>query len=108
MLAAVRGAGQRIGVLSNWQPSLVDVLASTGLDTYVDVVIPSTTAGVAKPSPAAFLKAADALGVGAEHLLHVGDQLVDDVLGALRAGCRAALATQPLHALSAAFRRTAG
>ncbi|MGP3928815.1 HAD family hydrolase [Nonomuraea sp. KM88] len=108
LLAAVRGAGQRIGVLSNWQPSLVDVLASAGLDRYADVVIPSTTAGVAKPSPAAFVKAANALGVGAERLLHVGDQLVDDVSGALRAGCRAALAPQPLRALSAAFRVTAG
>ncbi|TDD15095.1 HAD family hydrolase [Nonomuraea diastatica] len=108
ILATARGSGQRIGVLSNWQPSLVNVLASTGLDRYVDVVIASTTAGVAKPSPAAFLMAAEALGVGAERLLHVGDRLVDDVLGALRAGCRAALAAEPLRALSAAFRLPAG
>lgn len=91
LLAAAQASGRRVGVLSNWQPSLHEILAATGLGRHVDAVIPSTLAGAAKPSPAAFLAAADALGVAVSQLIHVGDGLVDDVFGALRAGCRAVL-----------------
>ncbi|MFI9842494.1 HAD-IA family hydrolase [Nonomuraea sp. NPDC051941] len=108
VLATARASGRRIGVLSNWQPSLPEVLTLTGLDQYVDVILPSTTIGVAKPSPEAFLAAADALGVTPRTLLHVGDRLADDVLGALRAGCRAALVAGPVSELAAAFRTAGG
>lgn len=100
LLAAVRTSGCKIGVLSNWQPSLGEVLRSTGLDSHVDAVIPSTIAGAAKPAREAFQAAADALGTAVQHLVHVGDHLVDDVSGALRAGCRAVLAGGPLGDLT--------
>jgi HAD superfamily hydrolase (TIGR01549 family) len=103
LLAAARAAGLRVGVLSNWQPSLGVVLAEAGLARYVDVVIPSTLAGAAKPSPEAFLAAADALGVPPRRMVHVGDQVVDDIFGALRAGCRAILPGDSLTDLTSHF-----
>jgi putative hydrolase of the HAD superfamily len=53
----------------------------------VGVVVDSTVVGVAKPDPAIFGIALDALGVPASGtVLHVGDSLRYDVAGALAAG----------------------
>ncbi len=58
----------------------------------VGVVADSTRAGVAKPDPAIFGLALEALGVPASGtVLHVGDSLRSDVDGALAAGI------QPVH-----------
>ena len=58
----------------------------------VGVVVDSAVVGVAKPDPAIFSIALDALGVPAsETVLHVGDSLRYDVAGALAAGL------QPVH-----------
>jgi putative hydrolase of the HAD superfamily len=58
----------------------------------VGVVVDSTVAGVAKPSPAIFGIALDALGVPASGtVLHVGDSLRYDVAGARAAGL------EPVH-----------
>ncbi len=58
----------------------------------VGVVIDSAVVGVAKPDPAIFGLALDALGVPASGtVLHVGDSLRYDVAGALAAGL------QPVH-----------
>jgi putative hydrolase of the HAD superfamily len=105
LLAAVRASGRRVGVLSNWQPSLREILVSTGLDRHVDAVVPSTLVGAAKPAYGAFHAAADALGVALPRLVHVGDQLRDDVFGALLAGCRAIHLDGSLGALTESFLR---
>jgi HAD superfamily hydrolase (TIGR01509 family) len=99
LLAAIRATGRKVGVLSNWQASLGEVLRATGLDRHVDAVVVSTTAGVAKPSAMAFHAVAEALSIPVGHLVHVGDDPVDDVGGALRAGARAILADGPLSEL---------
>jgi putative hydrolase of the HAD superfamily len=58
----------------------------------VGVVVDSAVAGVAKPNPAIFRIALDALGVPPSRtVLHVGDSLRFDVAGALAAGL------QPVH-----------
>jgi putative hydrolase of the HAD superfamily len=58
----------------------------------VGVVVDSAVAGVAKPDPAIFRIALDALGVPPSRtVLHVGDSLRFDVAGALAAGL------QPVH-----------
>ncbi|HUB21349.1 MAG TPA: HAD family hydrolase [Streptosporangiaceae bacterium] len=58
----------------------------------VGVVIDSAVVGLAKPDPAIFGLALDALGVPADGtVLHVGDSLRYDVAGALAAGL------QPVH-----------
>ena len=64
----------------------------TGTGVPVGIVIDSAVVGVAKPDPAIFSFALDALGVPpSEAVLHVGDSLRYDVAGALAAGL------QPVH-----------
>jgi putative hydrolase of the HAD superfamily len=90
-LDAMRRSGARLAVVSNWDASLPEVLRRTGLAGRVDAVLASAVVGAAKPSPAIFTAALDALGVPASAALHVGDTVRDDVLGARAAGIAAVL-----------------
>ena len=96
-LRALAALGVPMGVVSNSDGRLQAALARLGLcyvpgpDTEpsgipVGVVVDSAQAGVAKPDPAIFGVALDALGVPASAgVLHVGDSLRSDVEGALAA-----------------------
>src|SRR5206468_2331163 len=57
----------------------------------VDRIVHSTRAGVAKPDPAIFHLALEALGVPPAEALHAGNEVVADVEGARAAGLRAVL-----------------
>jgi putative hydrolase of the HAD superfamily len=71
-------------------PSELSAPAAAGIP--VGVVVDSAVVGVAKPDPAIFGIALDALGVPASGtVLHVGDSLRYDVVGALAAGL------EPVH-----------
>ena len=90
-LSTLRARGHRLVVVSNWDVSLHEMLARTGLRALVDGAISSAEAGVAKPDPEIFRRAlvlADAAPQGA---LHAGDSLEQDVAGALAAGLRPVL-----------------
>lgn len=103
-LRALREAGHRLVVVSNWDVSLHEALRATGLTPLVDGAISSAEAGSAKPDGRIFARAL-ALGGGgyaaggeqvvgevrAGGLLHAGDSLECDVAGALAAGLRAVL-----------------
>ena len=86
-LRALRSGGARLVVVSNWDVSLHEVLARTGLAGLVDGAVASAELGVAKPEPAIFARALELAG-GAEPAasLHVGDSPEADVAGALAAG----------------------
>jgi len=88
-LAALRAAGLTLIVVSNWDVSLHEALASTGLRRQVDGAISSAEAGAAKPDPAIFERALALAGGGltAADAVHVGDEPVD-VEGARAAGIR--------------------
>lgn len=90
-LLRVRAAGARIVVVSNWDVSLADVLERVGLAPLLDGVVTSAAVGAAKPAPEIFAHALAVAGVAAEHALHVGDTLEDDVRGAAACGIRAVL-----------------
>jgi putative hydrolase of the HAD superfamily len=91
-LAALRDAGWRRVVVSNWDVSLHEMLAATGLRDLVDGAISSAEAGAAKPSPAIFERALALVAGGrAGGALHVGDSPAHDVAGALAAGLRPVL-----------------
>jgi putative hydrolase of the HAD superfamily len=85
-LRRLRVAGARLVVVSNWDVSLHDRLAETGLDALVDGAIASAELGVAKPAPAIFAHALTLAGVPAAEALHIGDSVVEDVEGARAAG----------------------
>src|SRR5207253_2784034 len=62
-LRALRARGLRVGVVSNFDTRLVGLLDQLGLAPLVDRIVHSTRAGVAKPDPAIFHLALEALGV---------------------------------------------
>jgi putative hydrolase of the HAD superfamily len=88
-LKALRAAGIALVVVSNWDVSLHDALAATGLDRLVDGAISSAEAGSAKPDGQIFDWALElAGGVAPGEAWHVGDSVEADVAGALAAGLR--------------------
>jgi putative hydrolase of the HAD superfamily len=90
-LRELRTAGLRIVVLSNWDSSLHERLAETGLAPLVDGAVASAELGHAKPERAIFEHALALAGADAGSALHAGDSPDADVAGALAAGLRAVL-----------------
>jgi putative hydrolase of the HAD superfamily len=85
-LAALRDAGIRTIVVSNWDWSLHERLAETGLDALVDGALASAVFGSAKPDGAIFRAAL--AGVHPDEAWHVGDTPDVDIDGARAAGLR--------------------
>jgi putative hydrolase of the HAD superfamily len=85
-LAGLRARGARLGVVSNWDASLPEVLERVGLAGAIDAVVASAPEGVAKPDPRLFSRALTRLGARARETLHVGDSIEHDVRGAEAAG----------------------
>jgi putative hydrolase of the HAD superfamily len=90
-LRDLRERGLRLVVVSNWDVSLHEVLARTGVAPLVHGAISSAELGAAKPHPAIFRHALTLAGVPAPEALHVGDSPNEDVAGARAAGIAAAL-----------------
>jgi putative hydrolase of the HAD superfamily len=85
-LDELAGRGIKLGVVSNFEPWLADVLALQGIaDRFVAVAI-SGTLGVAKPDPEIFKAALAEAGADPAATVHVGDQLVNDVAAARAVG----------------------
>jgi putative hydrolase of the HAD superfamily len=90
-LRALRHAGLRLVVVSNWDVSLGEMLRATGLRPLVDGAVSSAEAGVPKPGAAIFERALALAGGCAAGALHAGDSLEHDVAGARAAGLRPVL-----------------
>jgi putative hydrolase of the HAD superfamily len=104
-LRALAALGVPMGVVSNSDGTVEDELRRLGVcyapdgqappaagGVRVGIVVDSAVVGVAKPDPAIFGIALDALGVPASRtVLYVGDSLRYDVAGAVAAGL------QPVH-----------
>ncbi len=92
MLARLAGA-YRLAVLSNW-PLAIAVeryLEAAGWARHLTATVISHRVGAIKPRPVIFETAARALGVASgPAILHVGDDLGADVIGAHAVGWRAA------------------
>ncbi len=85
-LARLRGAGYRVGLVSNWSWGLQEILEHTGLARLLDCAVISARAGYRKPHPAIYRQALDALGLPPERVLFVGDSPKADIEGPLDAG----------------------
>ena len=85
-LDRLRAAGLRLVVASNWDVSLHERLAETGLARRLDGAVTSAEVGRAKPDPAVFARALEIAGATADEALHVGDSRSEDVVGARNAG----------------------
>lgn len=73
-------------VLSNWDRSLHDILESKGIYDRFKRVVASLEEGVEKPDPNLFETLIAPLGLHPTEVLHIGDDLHDDIEGGLRAG----------------------
>jgi len=87
-LQTLTDRGFKLGIVANWEPSLQRCVNDFEIQDYFGAVVSSMEAGVAKPDPFIFKQALRQLGVSADHALHVGAQLNEDVAGALSAGIR--------------------
>src|SRR5215813_10990020 len=90
-LMELRRQRLKLGVISNFDSRLYDVLQACGIDRFFDSVHISTRAGAAKPDPAIFQAALDYHAAEARQAWHVGDSLREDVEGAMAAGINAIL-----------------
>lgn len=94
VLATLQARGLRLGVISNTlQPGWAadEALARRGLLHRFTARVYSSEVRVAKPHPAIFHAALNAIGVAPNRAVHVGDRLVADVAGAQGIGMRAVL-----------------
>ena len=90
-LTDLKRRGFRLGVISNFDSRLYDVLRACRLDHFFDSVCISTRVGAAKPDPAIFQAALNYQSVEARRAWHLGDSLREDVEGAMAAGVNAIL-----------------
>lgn len=83
---SLRDAGYRLGIISNWEEWLEDLLVSLGVHEHFDLVIFSAKENVAKPDPLLYRRAVEAAGVEPAMAVHVGDDPLRDVQPARSVG----------------------
>jgi len=93
VLARLRDARLRLGVVSNSDGRVAEALDGAGLGEYFEIVVDSAAVGVEKPDPRIFRPALDHLALPAASAVYVGDRYEVDVVGARRAGLEAVLLT---------------
>jgi putative hydrolase of the HAD superfamily len=89
VLAHWQASGVQLGIISNFDSRLHQVLEALNLAQYFSSVTISTAVGAAKPEPQIFLTALDSDLHAAADAWHVGDSWGEDVQGATGAGLRA-------------------
>src|SRR5262245_9146170 len=90
-LTELNRRGLKLGIISNFDSRLYDVLRACGLDRFFDSIHVSTRVGAAKPEPAIFQAALNYHAVESRQAWHVGDGLREDVEGATAIGVNAVL-----------------
>ena len=85
-LDELAGRGVTLGVVSNFEPWLADILALQGIDHLFATVAISGVLGVAKPDPQIFEAALAEAGADPSSTVHVGDQPANDVAAARSVG----------------------
>ena len=87
VLHRLRGAGIRIGLLTNGAASLQrEKIETSGLGLFFDAAVVSGEIGTGKPEPEIFHHLLGRLGVSPGETLMVGNSLARDIVGAKRAG----------------------
>lgn len=85
-LAELKQKGLLLGVVSNFEPSLGDILKRLDLAHCLDTVISSEEVGILKPDPQIFHLALREVGVEAGDAIYAGDKYDPDVVGSRSAG----------------------
>jgi putative hydrolase of the HAD superfamily len=82
----LRRRGKGLGLISNWDVRLAGLLEQLGLRAHLDWIVISCAVGVEKPDPAIFQRAVAECELPPDRIVHVGDSLEEDAMGARRAG----------------------
>lgn len=85
-LAALRAAGYRLGIISNWSWNLPDLCDGLGITPHFEHIVTSARVGASKPHRAIFEYALRWFGVRPEEAVQIGDNAVADVGGARAVG----------------------
>jgi len=93
-LGQLRSLGLELGIVSNFDSRLFNVLRGLSIADLFDTITISSLAHAAKPSPKIFELALEQHAVEPGEAMHVGDSVRDDVEGATKAGLRAVLLTR--------------
>jgi putative hydrolase of the HAD superfamily len=86
-----------LGVVSNWDSRLPEILENTGLAPYFNFILASTVVGSAKPDAGIFNEALQRAGVSPEQACHIGDEPAIDIQGARNAGIHSILIDRKGH-----------
>jgi putative hydrolase of the HAD superfamily len=81
-LDALRAAGIRLGVISNWSWQAPELLHDLELARHFDAMIVSARVGYLKPHPRIFEHALEVVRVPPQRAMHVGDSVGADIRGA--------------------------
>lgn len=87
-LKGLKRRGFKLGVISNWDATLENLLRKMGYLPYFDEIVASAAVGCRKPETAIFEIALERMGVQPENAVHVGDLPEADGDGASGAGIR--------------------
>jgi REG-2-like HAD superfamily hydrolase len=85
-IEAIRADGYRVGLISNFESWLDELLVELELGESFDVVAISALEGVEKPDPRLYETALERAGVAPSEAVHVGDSVKFDVEPAERLG----------------------
>jgi putative hydrolase of the HAD superfamily len=88
-LDTLQRLGLRLGIVSNFAPTLRHILQVKGVLSYFDPVIVSTEAGLEKPNPAIFRLALKVAGLAAADVLFIGDHDQNDIWSPNQVGIEA-------------------
>ena len=86
LLDQLKSSGVVLGVISNWDSRLPEILKNTGLAHYFSILLASTVVGSAKPDAGIFEQALQHAGVPADQACHIGDEPATDIQGARNVG----------------------
>lgn len=110
VLDALREQGITTAIISNIAMDLHMIMDRMGITNCVDHVFTSAELGYVKPNPEIFRAVSEAIGIGPEDLLMVGDNAIDDG-GAGAVGMRTLIlprTTGPIHGLATVLGVVAG
>lgn len=85
-LKALQERGLRLGIISNFAPTLTGILEVKGILHFFDLVIVSTVVGLEKPNPAIFKLALKESGLEPADVLYIGDHDQNDIWAPQQAG----------------------
>jgi putative hydrolase of the HAD superfamily len=91
LLDQLKNKGVVLGVVSNWDSRLPEILENTGLASYFNFILASTVVGSAKPDAVIFREALKQAGVSPEQACHIGDEPATDIAGANKVGINSIL-----------------